>query len=226
MWFNNIDQALAQARRTRRPILSLRLLGNFDEELTCANSRFFKRLLYPEPRIARLMREAFVLHWQSVRPVPIVTIDFGGGKRITKTLTGNSLHLVLDPNGRPVDALPGLFDPDTFLKLLIRAHAIACGRPRPTLAPVIAGRPRRAVEASMLAPTKHVIEMPMLRAVMPIDVEADTRTNLELHARLQEMFPTTWSADQMVTWIYRDIFLMPPDDPALGLDIEEPFLSA
>lgn len=89
----------------------------------------------------------------------------------------------------------------------------------------IAGRPRRAVEASMLAPTKHVLEMPMLRAVMPIDVEADTRQNLELHARLQAMFPTTWSADQMVTWIYRDIFLMPPDDPALGLDIEEPFLA-
>lgn len=225
MWFSNLDQALAQARRTRRPVLSLRLLGKLDEELTCANSRFFKRMLYPEPRIARLLREAFVLHWQSVRPVPIVTIDFGGGKRITKTLTGNSLHLVLDPNGRPVDALPGLFDPDTFLRLLTRAHAIACGHPRATLPPVIAGRPRRAVEASMLAPTKHAVEMPMLRAVMPIDVEADTRQNLELHARLQGMFPTTWSADQLVDWIYRELFLMPPDDPALGLDVEEPFLA-
>ncbi len=226
MWFNDLSQALAQARRTRRPILSLRLLGKFDEELTCANSRFFKRLLYPEPRIARLLREAFVLHWQSVRPVPIVTIDFGGGKRITKTLTGNSLHVVIDPSGRPVDALPGLFDPDTFLTLLVRAHAIACGRPRPTLAPVIAGPPRRAVEASMLAPTKHVVEAPMLRAVMPIDVAADTRTNLELHAQIQALFPSTWSADQLVDWIYRELFLMPPDDPALGLDIEEPFLSA
>ena len=226
MWFTDLHQALAQAHRTRRPVLSLRLLGNFDEELTCANSRFFKRLLYPEPRIARLLREAFVLHWQSVRPVPIVTIDFGGGKRITRTLTGNSLHLVLDPSGRPVDALPGLFDPDTFLRLLVRAHAIACGRPRPTLAPVIAPPPRRAVEASMLAPTKHVVEAPMLRAVMPIDVMADTRQNLALHARLQPMFPTTWSADELVDWIYRELFLMPPDDPALGLDVEEPFLSA
>jgi hypothetical protein len=71
-----------------------------------------------------------------------------------------------------------------------------------------------------------VVEAPMLRAVMPIDVEADTRTNLELHARLQAMFPTTWSADELVDWIYREIFLMPPDDPALGLDVEEPFLSA
>jgi len=223
VWFSDLERALAEARRTRRPVLSLRLLGRFDEELTCANSRFFKRMLYPEPRVHRLLREAFVLHWQSVRPVPIVTIDFGDGRRIKRTLTGNSLHVVLDPRGRPVDALPGLFDPDTFLRLLVRAHAIACGQPRPTLPPVIAGRPRRAVEASMLAPTKHMVESSLLRGVMPIDVAADTRENLELHARVQAMFPTTWSADQLVEWIYRELFLMPPDDPALGLDVADPF---
>ena len=42
-------------------------------------------------------------------------------------------------------------------------------------------------------------------------------------ARGQPMFPTTWSADELVDWIYRELFLMPPGDPALGLDIEEPF---
>jgi hypothetical protein len=223
MWITDLDKALAQAKRTRRPILSLRLLGNFDEELTCANSRFFKRMLYPDPRVARLLREAFVLHWQSVRAVPIVTIDFGDGRRITKPLTGNSLHVVIDPSGRPVDALPGLFDPETFARLLLRAHAIACGKPRATLPPVIPTRPRRAIEASMLAPTKHMVEAPLLRAVMPLDVEADTRTNLELHARIQALFPTTWSADELVDWIYRELFLMPPDDPALGLDVPDPF---
>ena len=223
MWHTDLTEALAHARRTRRPVLSLRLLGNFTEELTCANSRFFKRILYPEPRVARLLAEAFVLHWKSVRPVPIVTIDFGDGRRITKPLTGNSLHLVIDPAGRPVDALPGLFDPETFLRLLVRAHAIACGKPRATLPPVIAPRPRRAVEASMLAPTKHAVEAPLLRGVMPVDVEADTRTNLELHARIQALFPTTWSPDQLVTWIYNEVFLMPPEDPALGLDVADPF---
>lgn len=222
MWHTDLEQALAQARRTRRPVLSLRLLGNFDEELTCANSRFFKRMLHPEPRVARLLREAFVLHWQSVRPVPIVTIDFGD-RTITKPLTGNSLHLVLDPAGRPVDALPGLFDPETFARLLVRAHAIACGKPRATLPPAIPPRPRRAIQASLLAPTKHVVEAPLLAAVMPVDVEADTRTNLELHARIQALFPTTWSPDQLVAWIYRELFLMPPEDPALGLDIPDPF---
>ena len=28
---------------------------------------------------------------------------------------------------------------------------------------------------------------------------------------------TRWSR-----WIYRDLFLMPPDDPALGLDVPDP----
>src|SRR5690348_10020685 len=56
-WFTDLDRAIAEARRTHRPILSLRLLGRLDEELSCANSRFFRKLLYPEPRINRLLRE-------------------------------------------------------------------------------------------------------------------------------------------------------------------------
>src|SRR6187551_2404363 len=102
-WFTDLDRALAQARRDRKPILSLRLLGRLDEELSCANSRFFRKSLYPDPQINRMLREQFVLHWESVRPVPLVTIDFGDGRRVVRTLTGNSAHLVLDWRGRPVD---------------------------------------------------------------------------------------------------------------------------
>ena len=50
------NAALAEAKRSRRAVLSLRLLGRLDEELSCANSRFFRRLLYPEPRINRVLR--------------------------------------------------------------------------------------------------------------------------------------------------------------------------
>ena len=121
-WFTDLDAAIAEARRARKPILSLRLLGRLDEELSCANSRFFRKLLYPEPRINQVLRRDFVLHWQSVRPVPLVTIDFGDGRRVERTLTGNSAHLVLDPLGRAVGALPGLFSPDVFLAQLAQAR--------------------------------------------------------------------------------------------------------
>jgi hypothetical protein len=244
-WFTDLDVALAEAKRTRRPVLSLRLLGRLDEELSCANSRFFRRLLYPEPRCNQLLRDRFVLHWQSVRPVPTVRIDFGNGRTLEKTLTGNSLHLVLDPDGRVADALPGLVSADVFVTLLERAHRTAMAGPgrfaamhhralarrralrSQVTAPEQAPRVRRprSLEASLLAPTKHMVEMPVLRNVSQ-DVDADTIQNLELHAQIHQAFAagTSWTADEWVAWIYRDLFLMPPDDPMLGLDVEEPFL--
>jgi hypothetical protein len=233
-WFTDLDAAIAEARRTRRPIVSLRLLGRLDEERSCANSRFFRKLLYPDPAVNRALRERFVLHWQSVRPVPTVTIDFGDGRTLVKTLTGNSVHLVLDPDGRPVDALPGLIRADVFAPLLDRAHGMALA-PRARLAamhrdalartpPTRRAPAPRAVEASRLAPTKHMVEAPILRQVLPPDLDADTEQNLELHAQVHQLFATgmTWTTDQLVDWIYRELFLMPPDDPALGLDVPDP----
>jgi hypothetical protein len=236
-WFTDLDAALAEARRTRKPVLSLRLLGRLDQELSCANSRFFRRLLYTSPAINKLMRDRFVLHWQTVRPVPIVTIDFGDGRRLERTLTGNSLHLVLDAHGRPVDALPGLFAPDVFETLLARAHAMATAsrdrlgvmheralRSPPEVRPA---RPPRSLEASMIAPTKHMVEAPILRHVSPTGaaLAADTLQNLELHARVHQVFANNvaWTADQVVAWVYEELFLMPPNDPTLGLDVPEPF---
>jgi hypothetical protein len=210
------------------------MLGRLDEELSCANSRFFRKSLYIDPAINRALRERFVLHWQSVRPVPKVTIDFGNGKTLVKTLTGNSTHLVLDMHGRVVDALPGLFDAEVFAQLLVRAHGMAMAdrRQLPALhrreleRPVLARRaPRpRAFEASMVAAAKHVVEFPVLRNVS-FDVSADTATNLELHAQVHQLFASNadWTIEQLVDWIYRELFLMPPDDPALGLDIPDPF---
>ncbi|HUS30273.1 MAG TPA: hypothetical protein VMZ53_17315 [Kofleriaceae bacterium] len=234
-WNTDLAAAITKARAFKRPILSLRLLGRLDEELTCANSRFFKKLLYPNPTINQLLRDHFILHWQSVRPVPIVTIDFGDGRRIRKTLTGNSVHLVLDPDGRPADALPGLFSPHVFSALLMRAHGYALADRsklpelhRQALAqPVPPVTESRAMRASMIAPTKHMVEMPMLRAVSPLsDIEGDTRTNLALHARIHQAFASgaQWSSvDAMVARIYEDLFEMPIDDPALGLDVPDPF---
>lgn len=241
-WFADLPTAIAEARRTNKPILSLRLLGNLFDELTCANSRFFKRVLYPEPRIHHVLRQDFVLHWESVRPVPLVTLDFGNGKKITKTITGNSAHLVLDSHGRIVDALPGLSDPDTFLALLAQARTFA-GADRRTLAslharasrsqppPPVPPAPSRAMGASMLAMSKHVVEFPVLRQVEPLPqtdagIADDTEANKKLHRRIHEAFAsgTEWAGiEGFVEWLYADIFLMPLHDPALGLDVPDPF---
>jgi hypothetical protein len=117
-WYTDLEAAKKQARAENKPILSLRLLGRLDEEFSCANSRYFRTVYYKNREINDLLRERFVLHWRSVRPVPKVTIDFGDGNRLERTLTGNSIHYVLDSRGRLVEALPGLSGPETFLALL------------------------------------------------------------------------------------------------------------
>jgi len=117
-WHTDLGQAKAEAQKLGRPILSLRLLGRLDEEFSCANSRYFRTALYPNREINEVLRDDFVLHWESVRPVPRVTIDYGDGRKLERTITGNSAHYVLAPDGQPIDALPGLFGPKPFLREL------------------------------------------------------------------------------------------------------------
>ncbi len=124
-WHTDLESAKDAARASGKPILSLRLLGDLTDELSCANSRFFRALLYPDPAVSALLREQFVLHWQSERPAPKITIDFGDGRSIVTTITGNSVHYVLDATGRPVDALPGLIQPQVFADGLRRAGTLA-----------------------------------------------------------------------------------------------------
>lgn len=124
-WYTDLEQAKAAARAQRKPILSLRLLGRLDEDLSCANSRLFRVTLYANEQVSRLLRESFILHWQSVRAVPKVTIDFGDGRKMQRTLTGNSIHYVLDSEGRLIDALPGMYGPGAFLRELVRSISVA-----------------------------------------------------------------------------------------------------
>src|SRR5262249_30292145 len=81
----------------------------------------------PNARIGALLRQGFVLHWQSERPAPRITIDFGDGRKMERTLTGNSVHYVLDEEGNPVDALPGLYGPEAFARGLVTAREVALG---------------------------------------------------------------------------------------------------
>ena len=115
-WYTDLEAAKAEAKRTGRPILSLRMLGKLTDEFSCANSRFFRTALYSNAKVSQFLRDNYVLHWQSVRPVPRVTIDFGDGRKLERTLTGNSAHYVLASDGTPLDVLPGLYSPLAFLQ--------------------------------------------------------------------------------------------------------------
>jgi hypothetical protein len=128
-WYTDLNAAEAEAARSGRHILSLRLLGNLDEEYSCANSRFFRTVLYANAEVSRHLREHYVLHWKSVRPAPMVTIDMGDGRRIKRTITGNSIHYVLDADGTVLDAIPGLYGPVPFLAALEQSESLAGNDP-------------------------------------------------------------------------------------------------
>jgi hypothetical protein len=123
-WYTDLNEAKKAAQESGKPILSLRLLGKLTDELSCANSRFFRTVLYANADVSAVMRDRFVLHWQSVRPAPVITIDYGDGRKLQRTITGNSIHYVLDATGQPIEALPGLYGPKVFLKALTDAEGL------------------------------------------------------------------------------------------------------
>jgi len=124
-WHTDLASAMTAAREQGRPILHLRMLGNLDEDLSCANSRLFRATLYANQEVSRFLRERFILYWSSERPVPRVTIDYGDGRRLERTTTGNSAHYILDEEGNVLDVLPGLYAPTAFVRELESSLALA-----------------------------------------------------------------------------------------------------
>ena len=141
-WYTDLGGAQAAAKAQRKPILSLRLLGNLTEELTCANSRFFRVMYYANSEISAYLRDNYVLHWSSERPVPKVTVDFGDGRVLKTTVTGNSIHYVLDEQGRVIDYLPSLQAPNRFLSQVRSAKTAWQG---------VEGKPEAVRYTSLLA---------------------------------------------------------------------------
>src|SRR5262245_20389764 len=52
--------------------------------------------------------------WESGRPVPTLTLDFGNGNVLTRTLNGNIASYVCTAEGKVLDVLPGIYDATSF----------------------------------------------------------------------------------------------------------------
>src|SRR5262245_58426354 len=70
------------------------------------------------------MGNDFECAWQSVRPVPRVTIDFGDGRTLERTLHGNVATFFCTAEGRVFDVAPGVGTPEDFLARLAQASAL------------------------------------------------------------------------------------------------------
>lgn len=82
-------------------------------------------MLFSQKRVADFLNQSFEPVWQSVRPVPIVRIDFGDGNVLTRTLHGNILTSICTSEGLLIDALPGIYQESEYLAQLRLLGAVA-----------------------------------------------------------------------------------------------------
>jgi len=75
-------------------------------------------VLFSNEKVARFINDNFEPAWESVRPVPRFTIDFGRGNVITRTLHGNVATYACTAEGQVLDVLPGIYEPRTYVERL------------------------------------------------------------------------------------------------------------
>ena len=68
-------------------------------------------MLFSSNEVADYINAEFEPVWESVRPVPIVTIDFGNGHTVRRTLHGNIATYICGSDGSVYDVLPGISPP-------------------------------------------------------------------------------------------------------------------
>ncbi|MAR13607.1 MAG: hypothetical protein CL681_26985 [Blastopirellula sp.] len=82
-------------------------------------------MLFSNDRVADFINRHFEPVWESVRPVPLVRIDFGAGNVVTRTLHGNIATYLTDADGLVLDILPGLYDAETYVSQLEQLRRLA-----------------------------------------------------------------------------------------------------
>lgn len=74
--------------------------------------------MFSNDQVAEFVNKQFEPVWEMIRPVPIIRIDFGNGNVLTRTLHGNILTSVCTSQAETLDALPGIYEPRTYLDQL------------------------------------------------------------------------------------------------------------
>ncbi len=136
--------------------------------------------MFSDERIAAWINQHFEPAWESVRPVPRVTIDFGDGHVLSRTLNGNIATYVCRSDGAVLDILPGIYEPQTYLRQLdqlLKLHrrvgedddpaAALIGYHQRQAKALAGGKLPLAIAAAPLPITKRRIERPLKLALRP-----------------------------------------------------------
>ena len=125
-------------------------------------------MLLSDAKVSQYLQDNFVLAWNSVRPVPKVTIDFGDGKVLKRTLKGNTAFYVCRPDGTVVDSLPGVYQKDDFLRELKDSQQLLELSDKEVIEHhQKLGNPIAQIELAEVAIGKGAVETPVLKALAP-----------------------------------------------------------
>jgi hypothetical protein len=82
-------------------------------------------VLFSRDDVALYVNRNFEPVWESVRPVPLVRVDFGNGTVLTRTLHGNIATYACTADGQVLDILPGIYTPAAYLQGLQQLRLLA-----------------------------------------------------------------------------------------------------
>ena len=81
--------------------------------------------MFSSSEVAEYINATFEPVWETVRAAPLVTIDFGNGTVVRRTLQGNVATYVCGADGTVYDVLPGIYTPDVYRKQLEELKKLA-----------------------------------------------------------------------------------------------------
>lgn len=211
-------------------------------------------MIFSNRSIARFLGDNFECAWQNVRDVPRVEIDFGNGRRLVRTLTGNIATYYCLPDGRIFDLLPGLVSAEEFqqrsrLALLLHGQIARHGAAKQeelvrayhrTMAALETARPERlkreALSRRMADMSKKLVEGAIERRLVAdmLDAHARARSGSSDSTRSRLARDTEYNRKHRYGAVHRMLARRTPARPAtitrslfkeiLGVDLQDPYM--
>ena len=189
-------------------------------------------MLFSNQEIADFINKNFEPAWESVRPVPRITIDFGNGTVVNRTLHGNVATYICDADQIVQDVLPGVYSQTAYLQQLERilqqwqiGHAASEGNAKRNSAVAIKTKTKQSTQTKQ--PTKLVrtsqspeLSAGLARQNLAKNLELDTLYNEQERRDKIDAYLTLHpqsTPSQMKGWLYREVLHADLDDPYLGL---------
>ncbi len=80
--------------------------------------------MFSDKELANYLNDNFECSWQMLKPVPIMSVDFGDGRIVRRSMHGNVASYVCTADKTIVDVIPGIYGPRTYQGALVKLHGL------------------------------------------------------------------------------------------------------